>query len=364
MSIALFVLISKLIYFPVGHFFRLLTSVLDSGPNSIYRFVFDFDWRHVTERLLESLWVAKDLWFLPNFETAIVSSYAAIAALIALAWLAKSRRTHVTRDGMLLGAAIVSCYVIAVAPLIFSLGGLISYRTMLAPTAIVMVVVLYLLRELHRVLVPRLQRHATWMKSPDIALLPPVLVAICWATSYSICSVIQVCQNEIAWVASAVREAKAKHADGLVFIDGRATISPEELRVASDAHGHALLPYESGCFSTYCIFAPGIYEAAKVELGLAPEAIQVMIVRDESLRGVPCEAFIRNMQLHAGLLGWSTIYRFAIRLHEFLQEEPKFECREYDTKWLDLEWHADSSILKSSSRIDESIWRIFLPAAK
>ena len=362
-GIVLFILISKLLYFPVGHFLKLLPPVIDSGPNAIYRFEFNFDLQHVTERLLDSVRVAKDLWFLPNFENAVLGGYAAVAALTLLMWLQTPRRSRPTGRGILVAGAIIGCYIISVTPLIFSLGGLISYRTVIAATAIVMLAVLYFASEMHRAVVLRLTQRVPWLKSDAVWLLP-VLLAIYWTTSYGICSVIQISQNELAWVAATVRAAKAKQAEGLVFIDGRSTISPEELRIARDAHGHALLPYESGCFSTYCIFAPGIYETAKVELGLPRDAIQVMIVRDESLRGATCDTLRGHMLTYGGLLGWSTSSRFAFGLHEFLQRYPKFECREYTTKWADLEWHADSSILNSSARIDRSIWRVFLPTAK
>src|SRR5581483_3688981 len=102
---------------------------------------------------------------------------------------------------------------------------------------------------------------------------------------------------------------------------------------------------------------PGLYAAAKEELRLPKSSIDVFIVRNEGLRDVTCEALLGNMDKFGDFLGWPTKNPWEIKLRDYLARTPKAECTEYNTKWLDLELQADSSFLKSSARIDRSVWK-------
>ena len=360
-GVVLYVATLKLVYFPIGHALELLAAVPDTGPASIYRFVFDFNLIDVLRRLLDSLRVAKDLWFLPNFGGFILAGYAALAAgLVLTGVIRRPLQAGAMKTGSLAIVAIGMCYVLSVAPLIFSVGGLIPYRTVVAPSAIVLLVVLYVAGRICASPVARFAPRRAWT-APDLPYVLPMLVAIFWTTSYGICTVIQICQNELVYVASAVRDASLKGADGLVVLDGRKMISPDEVWLSHDIQGRALVPYESGCFSTYCIGAPGIYAVAKEELRLPKNSIDVLILRNEVLKGATCESLHKNMLEFGTVRGWPTRNPSEIELRDFLAQNAKVECREYDTKWLDLGWHADSGFLKSSSRIDRSVWKIFLP---
>lgn len=348
-NLLFYFLTTKLIYFPILRATYPVRVFPDSGYTSYYRFELQRNPIALLSRLSELLRVAGNLWFLPQSNAFIFVGVIIIGALL-LRWASgapsasdrDSAPGHLDRRSwqcnVAFGVAIAAvCYFISAAPILLSIGGFVDYRTIAAPTGLTGVILLYALQVVARSMEERIAfLNPLRRRLPEIAMVTALTSAIV-VTAYHVHVTVRLALNEFAYVGSLIRQAVEGGAETLVVLDWRPVFPPNKLHVAYDQRHHAIMPYQLGCFSSYCFSQPAIYSIARQQLGYAKDRLRVTIFRAEDARGLTCNLFTSPDPTFPAELAAETIAKI-----ESVRRRGPVSCVPFNLAWHNAALSADT----------------------
>lgn len=307
LGLVAFMVLTKAVYFPALEAMSLIHAFPHGGAGAEYAYQFVDDPWNVLHRLAEVTVVATDLWFVPQMSWHIVFFTllgAALVSLLARGYVSRpaavevpARISGIAAPTPTLNWKLFLCYMgiaavvfaMSGAPIILSYGGMVTYRTLVAPTAIAAVVFVYAALLCAQAVAPLLRTGARpWLPLAPLALGSLAVIAI---VAHQQMITITLAKREYQYIAQHVRQALAQGSDAIVMIDTRKTFFPQEIPITSDRDGKPTVPYELGCFSTVCFSTYGIFATALRELGLPMSRLKADIMRGEEYSGVACPMF-------------------------------------------------------------------------
>lgn len=364
-NIVFYFVATKFLYFPVGRLLGIVAPIADAGSGSEYRFAVDLDLPHVLGKLLQALTVSADLWLLPNFHAVAATALAAIALAAGVILIgarivrggeqaAESLSVAPVPNWVTGAMLILGLLALSVAPVVLSGGGEISYRTVVVPTAIVMLVFLFGVHVVGSALGSDEAVRARF----EMLLLIPAVATMAGATVYSVTATIKLCQNEFAYVSGLIEHARRSGNQALVIFDSRSSFMPHDIPVGYDERRRAIVPYELGCYSTYCLPYRGIYAVAEKSLGM--RGLRWEIFRGAETKDLTCAAFAGSSAFLPDDAG-EILKRRIQAVRQFSRGQAY--CVQYDLAWHDLAWRGGYWSGKPYSDIGSSLWGWLLPKA-
>ncbi len=136
-------------------------------------------------------------------------------------------------------------------------------------------------------------------------------------------------KNEFEYVETIVRRASDRNSEGIILVDQRPFMLPEDLKAVRDEDGRPVPPYELGCFSGYCMQTTAIVHVAAQELGFPLDRFEVKSER----AGLPTPGFTcahvtdPELRLPAGTSKTSIL---TMRYYRSLRSPI---CENYSLKW-------------------------------
>ncbi len=348
-NLVIYFLTTKLIYFPILKANYPVRVFPDTGYTSYYRFELQRDPLAFLARLSEQLRVGGNLWFLPQSHVYIAVAMIVLGGL----WLAQSRfvpsstnfGSQLARlkiksawsEGAFIVGIVAICYFVSGSPILLSIGGIVDYRTIAAPTALTAVIFLFMIggiAEILEVRVPSL--NALPWSLPRIAIIA-VLISAVGITADHIRMTVRLSVNEFAYVTSLIRHAAETDHRTLVILDQRDVFPPNDLPVAYDQKQRAIMPYQLGCFSSYCFSQPEIYAIARRQLGYANTRIAINIFRGDEAQGLTCASFAAPDSAIPPALSAETTDKI-----KEIQKRGGVDCVPFDLVWHDIALSPDT----------------------
>ncbi len=372
-NLVLYAVLMKAIYFPIT---QAMHWVVPQAEGSEYQFEIQKDLFAIVIRIVDSLRIGADLWFLPNYRP---YTYAFLALVVLAAIASMLRPCPATTDPshrsmfahpivQPFGATIVilGFAILSLSPVISAAGGAPQYRTATAFLSICMVVFLYILRVTFVNLAAWLPPAMRTEKAFAFVLAPLFAVVIVTAAR-NVVVTIKLCQNDYAFALDLVRRAMAANAPSIILLDVREAFMPQDVPANRDNAGRPIMPFDLSCFSSYCQPYSGGLGVAFESIGVKNhDAAVIRIVRGEMARAVSCDMFGENMDTNGRVLDAKTLRRVVIirvKLREVTTYAGKpwsVLCEPYDMSWRDLKWRHPDAMPDGSRAIDDSPWAIFL----
>ncbi|MFM8533063.1 MAG: hypothetical protein ACKOEC_05655, partial [Acidimicrobiia bacterium] len=314
-SLVLYFVSTKLLYLPVvGLFVHRFSEAWFQGPHSgfetrmanSYKYAFNSDPGEVLRRLEGVLRVSGDLWFLPQLN---IHDYVAAAILLViatvLAWhLWRGRSTRLAgfqgavrlrldgwmSSGVVTFATVVAGFLAASSAVLISGGGFVSYRTIAMPIAVACIVAVFMGRYLAEFVTAMIGAASRSQKMVGDCALAALIAAGAIAIFYANYLTMRMARNEHAYFKQIMREVVKGGAQTLVVIDPRPWTLPEDHPAKFDQAGRAVVPYELGCFTGYCLQTDAIFRVIATELGYNPKRLGIWIARaGEPNPAITCE---------------------------------------------------------------------------
>ena len=335
---------TKLIYFPLVTRLYGLKAFPSQGPGSEYRFAVQLDPYTVFARLGEALRVAANLWFLPQSRFYLAS----LLLVLCATGLATFRKTCTPADphhdflgrlniasrkldGIVCLAALLACYLLALAPVLYSIGGYIDYRTVVVATALTATIVLYAVGAGVSIIASTIARYGIrrvqWAGFVSAGF---VLIGV-GITSAQVNTTVRLARQEFAYARVIARQAVQEDAKTLVIIDPRPAFMPYDYPIAEDRQHRAILPYTLGCFSSICLPLEGIFEVASRQAGFGEGRFAIEIFRGEASRSVTCDLFTAGATLPPSLTS-----EIAARI-EKIRTHGNVTCVPFELTWFDTQ---------------------------
>ncbi|MBS0546240.1 MAG: hypothetical protein JSR24_00745 [Proteobacteria bacterium] len=356
-NLVVYAISAKLVYIPIVRMivYRFSKAWYEGQRTSFdlriaenYRYSFNADPLEALKRLHEVAKVSADLWFLPqlNVHTYVVIVLISVALSVVVwnLWRDSSARLAAFEEGNRLrfyswhdsGAValltIGVCFLFAGSAVLGSGGGFVTYRTIAMPIAVVAVVALFAVRYLGEFLATVAGVSSPWKGRAGDCAAAALVIAATGAILYDNYLTMRLARNEHAYIAGMIREATAKGASAIVLIDPRPFTLPEDHPVIFDQKGRAMVPYEIGCFSGYCVQTDAIFRVIAAEQGLDPTRMVIVPVRnDEPGPGITCELFQKPFGSFPDKMPEATR-----QLVDFVRRSGPVACFNYDLKWHDV----------------------------
>jgi hypothetical protein len=372
-NLVLYVAITKGIYFPIGHATGWVIPIATQGYGSEYEFRVELDAANIVWRFLTSLRIAADLWFLPNYRP---FTYALAATVLALGLAARAHPTagvsspRKTTSLILTTAAAVTMILmlaaLSVAPVLLAAGAAPQYRTNTVFMMIGASAFLYCLIAIaDRVAAASASRIITRSFARNAVLLPlAALIVLTMARNVAV--TIKLYQNEFAYALDLLSAMASKGDYALVIFDRRDAMMPQDVPIAADADGNAIVPYDLGCFAAYCQAYGGVYAQAGRAAGIPADDLRMIrVIRGDEARKMDCGLFQRRFDRIPATVSRDTaqmLEDFRDGADGMLKYRSRYwsvSCVDYDLSWRRLSWAHANPMGDGSPAIDRSPWSIF-----
>ena len=334
-NMVLFWLSTKFIYMPLVKLTSLPMSAaspwsrFQAKVDATYNMSLSTDPQEMLSRLKQIATVTGNLWWLP--QTGLHIAVFVVIALAAVLGLAAARRsTSRPADGVppyvraFTIAVPVICFLTASSAIIIAAGAFVSYRTVVVPTAIVGIILLWAVDDLVRNTV-RLLSPAIAGIAAHVAVAAIAVAAVAGNFQQNVFTM-QLARSERAYFRGIVREAITKGSTAVVLVDPRPISLPEDHPIVYDEKGRAIPPYELACFSGYCLQTGSIVTVLAHEMGANFQA--VANYREGEPVPITCD-MLTAPDMPAGLSDKTT--KQAEWLRGF-----KSTCVDYSLAWHDL----------------------------
>jgi hypothetical protein len=355
LSVVIYSLTTKLLYMPgVGLFMRPQVppdpeiNPFEARIAPSYRFNFNTDPIEFFHRLRDTLKVACDLWFLPQFQFHFVVLGAVVLAVVAANvvhrrssglgsqfWFAEGLARFSfwgrSSDGMAALAVLSISFLVAASPVVASGGGFVTYRTIAIPTGIAGIVFLFVGAEL---------AHFCWnlgggwrssARARDLALILIALAAVA-SNLFANYETMILARNEFAYFTNIMRAAIKNKSRLVVLYDSRPLSLPEDHPVVYDQRYRSIPPYELACFSGYCLQSGAIAHIAAEELGVPRDYFTVFPMRPgDPFPTMDCPGLMASFVKPPEDLP----YRLASMI-DWLKKIQPVTCVNYGLEWHDL----------------------------
>ncbi|MEI6200899.1 MAG: hypothetical protein WCP68_03010 [Enhydrobacter sp.] len=314
-NLVIYFVTTKLLYLPVVRLFvHRFSEAWLKGPHSgfetrmaeSYRYAINSDPGELLRRLKGVLRVSGDLWFLPQLN---IHDYVGVAILLVLATLLAShgRRGRSTRldgfegadrlrldgwmsSGVVAFATVFAGFLAAASAVLVSGGGFVSYRTIAMPIAVACIVAVFMSRYLAEFVTAMSGASPLSQKRAGDWAMATLVAAAAIAIVYANYLTMRMARNEHAYFKQIMREVVAGGAQSLVVVDPRPFTLPEDHPAIFDQAGRAVVPYELGCFTGYCLQTDAIFRIIATELGSDPKSLSIYTVRGgDPWPGISCE---------------------------------------------------------------------------
>ena len=359
-SLMLYSLSVKLLYIPLVRLFVFRNSegwedanlnAFESRVAQNYPYTFNTDLGEMLARFENLLKVAGDLWFLPQAQFHIIVGAVTLLVLVAAfvatllahrhvrfrpflesAGIGRMRFDSWTSDGVVGLFVVVTCFVMAAAPVLASSGGFVTYRTITIPTALVGIVFVYAVRSIVETawnVVGNPFCAATNLANGAMAVTVCAAVAASFHINYL---TMKLAHNEFAYFTGIVRQAIDDKSKAVVLIDRRPFSLPEDNPVIYDQRGRAVPPYELGCFSGYCLQTNAILHIAAEELGHPAGEFKMVTIRGTKLLpGLTCEMLTSRTPTYPPNVSQQWVWDF-----KYYRGLAPLTCVTYSLAWHDI----------------------------
>ena len=339
--VVLYLVSLKLIYLPVVGLFVKAPPYDPSFATKVgntYAFDLQMHLEPILARFAQSLRVAGDLWFLPQLRI-----HAAVAALVLLtlaaAIVASLWKRSAGADDRIAStwgreafnrvAIVGACLAIAASPTLFSVGGIITYRTLSVPTAIVALVTLYCVAELSTNVWQGIGNPRGAADRVADGVLVLTAVAAVAVTFYANRLTATLGRNEYAYFKALVQQAIDRKVGSVVWLDSRPLFLSEDIPEVVDRDGRWIPPFELGCFTSYCISSQSIVRAVLADLGTSIRAFELWTPRgDPAAAGVTCTMFTAGPPSYP-----PNATRRIVELIDYFRQHGPVMCIDYDLSW-------------------------------
>lgn len=327
-NLGIYFLTARFIYLPITlrilHSLGFTDSMMGIAPPpgattfekslaSGYRFALDLHIGQVLDRAWNLLHVTGNMWFLPQTHAWVLVGALLVSAFL-LANIKKSsfdlmhsfRPVDDSEDlarlkfstwysnGAIVTLVIIACFLIGSAPVLFAPRNFLSYRVVVASTAIVAIAFVFSLRAIVEMLSRRITpSNSTVRRFGNTATIIVILSGLA-STYYINFATARLAANELAFVTNIVRTALANNSVNVFFLDPRPPQLPEETPIVYDQRGRAVPPYSLACLSTYCLQPLAIFKLVLRSLGHSENDLNFIAIRGRSLPGVTCDMFTSN----------------------------------------------------------------------
>lgn len=356
-NVVLYALSAKFVYIPIVReiVYRFSDAWYNGNRTSFdlriagnYRYSFNADPAEALKRLSEVSKVSGDLWFLPQLNGHIfVAVLLLVVAMIAAIWhVGRARSVRLAGfesgqrlrlsswhdHGVVVLATIVACYILAGSAVLGSGGGFVTYRTIAMPIAVVCVLTLFCVRYVGEFIAAIVGASSIWKAKVGDCMAAVLIVSAAVAIFYDNYLTMRLARNEHAYIAGAIRDATARGSSTIVSVDPRPFTLPEDNPVIFDQKGRALVPYEMGCFSGYCVQTDAIFRIIAEEQGLDANRLLIITERnDEPVPGLTCELLRAPVGTYPA--GMSEENR---KILDSIRGKAPVTCFNYDLKWHDV----------------------------
>jgi hypothetical protein len=297
---------TALIYLPIVRLFTAKGSGAASAYESEYvanlysghQFAYNTDVSVMVQRLGHLLTISGDLWLLPQTHMHVVTAIVIVLGLAAARWrrAASYGGARPLASGGYASAisalVLVACFVMAASPVLASAGGFLGYRTNVATTAELAIVLVFAMRTIAEALWSVIGKPASAVaRAGDLAGALVVAVAFA-ANAYANYALMRLGTNEYAYFTGIVRQAIADKAKAIVLIDPRPWHGPQDYNrwPVVDEQGRAVPPLELGCFASFCMQTGGIVRVIAAKLGVPDKSFDLVLTRgDDPVPGLTCE---------------------------------------------------------------------------
>jgi hypothetical protein len=275
-NMVLFWLSSKFLYMPLVKLTSLPMSAtspwsrFQARVDATYNMSLNTDPQEMLSRLKEIATVAGNLWWLP--QTRLYIAVAVLIALAAVLGLAAARRSKTPPTDAVPAyvraftiAVPLICFLTASSPIVIAAGAFVSYRTVVVPTAIVGIIVLWGVDDLVRSTVRLLSTAAAGIAA-HVAMAAIALTAVAGNFQQNLLTM-RLARSETAYFRGIVGEAITKGSTAVVLVDPRPISLPEDHAIVYDKKGKAIPPYELACFSGYCLQTGSVVTVLGREMG-------------------------------------------------------------------------------------------------